>query len=253
MTGLLIKSSSATFLKSFFNAVSTLCEEATFEASAEALTFRSMDPSHVALLDALLENKIFDKYECDKETKFTVRVEDVQKLLRRADKDDSVEISLAPDDLLKIVFDGKYRREFEVHLIDASVGPTPLPKLSFNSKIVVTMVTFTKILSDIQVVADHITIDASAEKLCFSGKSDVGRGSATLEKGHQDLLELKVKEDSKSIYSLDYLVNTLNTVKDLCDVVTLNYSSKMPLKIETKLTEQGGKLDFYLAPRIEEK
>lgn len=249
----LAKTSSPNEWKTVVNAISTLVEEASFEAAAEGLSFRAMDPSHVALVDLDWPNSAFDKYDCDKQFKFTVRVEDLAKLIRRADAGDSVEISSAENDTLLVKMANGYAREFQIHLIESTYGATPLPKLSFNSKIVMTEQTFEKMLSDISVVSDHITIDASAERILFSGKSDAGTGSATLTKGSQDLLELKVKEDSKSIYSIDYLLNITRAAGKAADVLTFEYSSKMPLRLTFNLSEKGGKIQFYLAPRIEEK
>ena len=45
------KTSGSDDLKAIISAISTLVEEATFVANAEGITFRGMDPSHVALID----------------------------------------------------------------------------------------------------------------------------------------------------------------------------------------------------------
>lgn len=249
----LAKTSSPSEWKIVVNAISTLVEEASFEATSEGLTFRAMDPSHVALVDLEWPNSAFDKYDCDKQFKFAVRVEDLAKLIRRADAQDSIEISSAEDETLLLKMVDGYEREFQIHLIESTYGATPLPKLSFNSKIEMTEQTFEKMLNDISAVSDHITIEASAEKIVFSGKSDSGTGSATLAKGNQDLLKLNVKEDSRAIYSIDYLLNITKAAGKSSDVLTFEYSSKMPLRLAFKLGEKGGRLQFYLAPRIEEK
>jgi proliferating cell nuclear antigen len=247
------KTSSPNEWKVVVNAISTLVEEASFEATAEGLTFRAMDPSHVALVDLDWPNSAFDKYDCDKPFKFTVRVEDLVKLIRRAGAEDSIEISAAEDEMLLLKMANGYEREFQIHLIESTYGATPLPKLSLNSKVLLTEQTFEKMLSDISVVSDHITIDTSAKKIVFSGKSDSGTGSATLEKGYQDLLELKVKEDSRATYSIDYLLNITRAAGKSTDVLTFEYSNKMPLRLTFKLSEKGGRMHFYLAPRLEEK
>jgi len=41
--------------------ISTIVEEATFNVSPEGITFRGMDPSHVALIDISLPNAMFEK------------------------------------------------------------------------------------------------------------------------------------------------------------------------------------------------
>ena len=96
----LAKTSSPKEWKVVSNTISELVEEASFEATSEGLTFRAMDPSHVALVDLDWPNSAFDKYDCDKQLKFTVRVEDLVKLIRRADNKDSIEISMGDDETL---------------------------------------------------------------------------------------------------------------------------------------------------------
>jgi len=46
--------------KAVISAVSTLVEEATFEATIEEISFRGMDPSHVALIDISWPNSAFE-------------------------------------------------------------------------------------------------------------------------------------------------------------------------------------------------
>jgi len=246
----LAKTSTSGEWKVVSSAVSTLVEEATFEASLEGITFRAMDPSHVALIDLSWPKSAFEKYECDKPFKFSIKIEDFMKLIKRADAKDSIEITTADDMLVLRIFDG-YKREFSMHLIESTYGPTPLPKLSFNVKATIAGRAFDKILSDISAISDHMTVEASKDRLVFSGKSDVGSGSVTLERASQDLLELEVKEDGKATYNIEYLSKIIRVTSS--DTVLLEYSSKMPVRLELKLSDLGGKIHFYLAPRIEER
>lgn len=246
----LAKTSTSEEWKVVSSAVSTLVEEATFEASPEGITFRAMDPSHVALIDLLWPKAAFEKYECDKPFKFSIKIEDFMKLIKRADAKDSIEITTSDEMLVLRILNG-YKREFLLHLIESTYGPTPLPKLSFNVKATMAERAFEKVLSDISAISDHVTIEASKDRLIFSGKSDIGSGSITLERATQDLLELDVKEDSKATYSIEYLSNIIKATAS--DAVLLEYSSKMPIRLELKLSDLGGRVHFYLAPRIEER
>ena len=249
----LAKTSSPNEWKVVVNTISALVEEASFEATSEGLTFRAMDPSHVALVDLDWPNLAFDKYDCDKQLKLTVRVEDLVKLIRRADGKDSVEISMNEDEMLLLKLANGYKRQFQIHLVESTYDATPVPKLAFNTKVEITESIFEKMLNEISAVSDHIIISANDKKLIFSGKSDSGTGSATLEKGNQELLQLNVKEESKATYSIDYLLNITKAAGKSTDVLTFEYSSKMPLRLTFKLSEKGGRMCFYLAPRIEEK
>ena len=99
--------------KAVTSAISTLVDEATFEASAEGISFRGMDPSHIALIDIHWPNHAFEKYECDSLVKFGIRVDEFSKLIRRADKKDAVEISIGDDSMLHLKMSNGYKREYK--------------------------------------------------------------------------------------------------------------------------------------------
>ncbi len=159
-------------LKAIISAISTLVEEATFVANAEGITFRGMDPSHVALIDISWPNSAFEKYECDSEIKFGVRIDEFSKLIKRADKKDGIEISLTEDNLL-LVSIGK-NKKYKMRLIESSASDTPLPKIPYDVKIGLTTNGFDRILGDVQVVSDYLTIKTNESIAEFSGKGDSG-------------------------------------------------------------------------------
>ena len=89
------KTSGSEEWKAIISAVSTLVEEATFEATVEGISFRGMDPSHVALIDISWPNSAFEKYECDSDIKFGVRIDEFSNLIPRADKNNAIEINIS--------------------------------------------------------------------------------------------------------------------------------------------------------------
>lgn len=199
------KTKSSEEWKAVSSAISTLVDEATFEASAEGISFRGMDPSHVALIDISWPNTTFDVYECDSSIKFGVRVDEFLKLMRRADKKDIVEVSVGDDSMLYIKILNGYQREYKMRLIDSSASSTPLPKLNFNSRTMLSAGAFDKILTDVQVVSEYVTIESREKRIQFIGKGESGEVDIILESGSEGLEEIIVKDESKSTYSLDYL------------------------------------------------
>jgi proliferating cell nuclear antigen len=234
------------------SAIKTLVEEATFEVSSEGLVFRAMDPSHIALVDLWYPNVAFERFECDKPFKFTIRVEDFVKLIGRSDAKDSVEITSSEEDDLTLRLMNGYKREFKVHLIETTPGTAPLPKLDLDVKLSMGKTVFEKILGDISVVADQVMMSSLKEGVSFSGKSDVGAASIQLDKGGAELLELEVKQEAKASYNIDYLSNMSRAVGGASDVVVVEYASKKPARLEWKLNEQGARIHYFLAPRIAE-
>jgi proliferating cell nuclear antigen len=231
-------------------AVKTLVEEATFDATSEGITFRAMDPSHVALVDLSWPVSAWAAYECDKPFKFSVRVEDLTKLINRADAKDNVEISSGEDDSISVKFSNGYKREFNIHLIESTASSAPLPKLEFDTKATITKSVLEKVLGDVSVVSDQVTILATKDKITFSGRSDVGKAEISLAKNDADVLELQSNAESKATYSIDYVSGILKALSPVADTVELEYSTKKPLRLMLKLNDQGAKMFYFLAPRV---
>jgi len=241
------KTSGSDEWKAILSAISTLVEEATFEATAEGLSFRGMDPSHVALIDISWPNSAFEKYECDGDIKFGVRIDEFSKLIKRADKTDSITISIA-DTLLEISI-GK-NKQYKMRLIESSATDTPLPKIPYDAKMELATTLFDKILGDVQVVSDYLTIKTAQEKAEFSGKGDSGEALISLQKQQDELSEISIKEESIGTYSLEYLNPIVKAVGTASGSIVCEYSSAKPLRIEFKVANMG-RIHFYLAPRVE--
>lgn len=242
------KTSGSDDLKAIISAISTLVEEATFVSSAEGITFRGMDPSHVALIDISWPNSAFEKYECDTDTKFGVRIDEFSKLIKRANKQDPIEISISENNMLLVTI-GK-NKKYKMRLIESSASDTPLPKIPYDAKISLSSSAFDKILGDVQVVSDYLTIKTDNSKAEFSGKGDSGEVVIDLEKDMDEISEISAKEESVGTYSLEYLNPVVKAVGTTAGNVTCEYSGAKPLRIEFKVANIG-RIHFYLAPRVE--
>ena len=237
--------------KVIVSAISTLVDEATFEATVEGISFRGMDPSHVALIDIQWPNSTFEKYECDDSVKFGVRVDELSKLIKRADKKDAIEVSMGEDSMLHIKMYNGYKREYKVRLIESAASSTPLPKLNLNSKVVLNAVAFDRVLSDVQVVSEYISIECEPKRVQFTGKGDSGEAEIILESESTGLEELEVKENSKATYSLDYLTKITKAASVAGGSISAEYSTKMPLRLEFRMVNVG-RIHFYLAPIVQD-
>jgi len=242
------KTSGSEEWKAVISAISTLVEEATFEATVEGISFRGMDPSHVALIDISWPNTAFEKYECDGDIKFGVRIDEFSKLIKRADKSNAIEINISDDNMLLVTI-GK-NKKYKMRLIESSASDTPLPKIPYDTKLSLTSSSFDKVLGDVQVVSDYLTVDATELQAEFSGKGDSGEVNIVLEKSKDELTELDVKADSSGTYSLEYLNPIVKAVGTSVETITCEFSSSKPLRIEFKVANIG-RIHFYLAPRVE--
>jgi proliferating cell nuclear antigen len=242
--------------KSISSSIMSIVDEAYFEANPKGLTFRSMDPSHVALIDITWPTSAFERYECPSTLKFGLKISDFAKILKRAGPNDSIEISIKGSSL-SIKTTGGYVRNYKVNVLaSGDQNASPLPKLNFDSKIVIDTIVLDNIFSDVGVLSNNITIETSIdEKMVakFSGNSDSGSVALTLDgkkSNIETIQDITVKENSKSAYNMDYISKIVKTLSSVCNNVIIEYSSKKPLKLEfvfpNSLTVQ-----LFLAPRIE--
>ena len=239
--------------KLIMNVVSTIVEEPSFEANAEGIQFRGMDPSHVAMIDLNWPNASFEKYECDKEFKLTLRIEELSKLIKRAKQNNSISISAEDNEYLIVKLENGRKREFQIRLIESSQSPQQVPKLALDSKIVIDKGVFEDTLNDVGAVADHITIETNNDEIKFIGNGDAGKAEITLNKSDEGVSEISSKVESKATYSLQYLLSILKAIGTTAETISIEYSNKMPFKIEFRLGEVGGYINFYLAPRIDDR
>jgi proliferating cell nuclear antigen len=138
-----------------------------------------------------------------------------------------------------------------MRLIESSSGSTPLPKLNFNSRVVLNSSTLDRVFSDIQVVSEYITLGSEQTKIVFTGKGDSGEANITLDQSSEGLEDITVKESSSATYSLDYLSRMIKAIGNTGGSVIAEYSTKMPLRLEFRVANIG-RIHFYLAPRVQD-
>jgi proliferating cell nuclear antigen len=210
-----------------------------------------MDPSRVAMVDFEWPKTIFDEYIATEPTKMCINISEMLKLLKRAGKDEVVELSLdEKTGKLQIKITGKYSRNFTMPTLEASEEEVPTPKITFNVKAKATTQGLSQAIEDAQLVSDHVRIEADNEKLVLNAAGDLMGATITLQKGSDALLELEAKEPSKATFSLSYLSEIIKEASATSDIATLEFSTDMPIKIDFQQAKEG-KLTFYLAPRIE--
>jgi len=237
--------------KNLITAIATLVDEASFNISEEGIRLRAMDPSHVAMVDFEWPKTVFEEYVCEEPTKLSVNVAEMLKLLRRTGGDESIELILETGSpKLMMILKSKYTRTFGMSTLEPSTEEAPAPRISFNVSARLTTSLLRNALEDATTISDHIIFDASGEKLTMRAAGDVGNVVIDVEKGTDELLSLETKEDSRSTFSLNYLSEMVRAASNLSDIVQLEFSTDKPIRLNFEMPSKG-KLQYYLAPRIE--
>ncbi len=246
-----IKMDEAKLLKDMFSAISTLIDEATFNLTPDGIKLRAMDPSRVAMVDFEWQKTVFDEYSCSEPTKLSVNIGEMLKLLKRAGKEESVEMTLEEKTgRLRITIRGKYVRTFNMPTLEPTEEDVPTPRVTFNAKAKITTDGLRQALEDASLVSDHVRIEMDPEKLVLNATGDIMGANIELKKGSDSILDLETNETSKATFSLSYLSEIIGAAAAISDIATIEFSTDMPLRLDFQQPKDG-KLTFYLAPRIE--
>ena len=237
--------------KNLLTAISTLIEEADFNTSEDGLKLRSMDPSHVAMVDFEWSKEAFEEYVCDKPTNIRVNITTMLKLLRRSKSEESLEISYDEESKkVDLTLRGKILKKFTMPTLESVEEEVPTPKLSFNARVKLMSETLKEIVEDSETVSDNISFKAKEDKLLVKASSELSNVGMELSKSDGALLELDIKEDSDATFNLNYFGEMVKAGSATSEVATIEFSTNMPIRLEFEMSQQG-KLMYYLAPRIE--
>ena len=94
--------SDPSILKTSFNAISSIVGEVQIRADKEGLTLDALDKSHISFVHLELKPELFDVYQSDEHMKLNVDTEELIHVLKRAGKDDTIELSSEGEDLTLI-------------------------------------------------------------------------------------------------------------------------------------------------------
>ena len=167
-------------LLQFCKSINALQEAATIVISSEGITYRDMDPSHVALMDIALPNSIFEKYAISNEKKIGLKVRELLDAVKSLDKKSSVKVEFLAESI-RLTQKGMI---LSVKTEEPSSNDTPLPRIPYDARIELGQKQFKEIVKKAASVGDYLTIDTMDSTVIFSSKGDNG-----------DYQETKTKED----------------------------------------------------------
>ncbi len=246
-----IKIDDARLWKNLMVAVSTLVDEATFKLDQNGIRLRAMDPSHVAMVDFEVPKNAFQEYVCDQPIDICVNMSEMLKLLKSVGSDETLEISTGEEGRqLELIFRGVFIRKFVMPTLEMTEEEAPTPKIDFNTKVKMTSSSLKQTMDDASTVSDSVRLEATPQKMTFKAIGNLGSATIEFDKDSEVILSLDVKEESNATFSLNYLSEIVKAGTAASDVVDIEFSTNMPVKLNFGLPEEQ-RLSYYLAPRIE--
>ncbi len=231
------------------SAISKIVDEGVFIVSRdEGLRFRAMDPSHVILLDMRFPPDSFEEFEVEDERSIGVNFEDLAKVLRRARKEDRLELE-AEETTFTVTLRGRGLRKFSLPILDITAEDIPEPQLEFKARIKVMSDIYRDTIKDVELVGDVLKFYATSDEFKVISSSEFGEAEIIYTRESGSLLELEVEDTQQASYTLEYF-SDLSGAARVADTITIKFSNDMPVQVDHELP-QGAYFGFLVAPRVE--
>lgn len=238
----------ADIFKETIGVISPLVNEAKFKLTSKGITIQAVDPAHVAMAYLEIEDKAFEEYKAS-EMELGIDIEKLSSILRLAGSDDIISLEYDEEtNQLKIIIGNLVRK---MGLIDTAGMPdSKIPALDLPTKTVMKISELKKGIRASEMVSDHLSLTIDKEKFELNAEGDTDTVNLKLPKDM--LIELKVSESGKfrSLFTIDYLINTIKTVKEDGEI-TIYLGNDNPTRIEYTIADKKGHVTYLLAPRIE--
>lgn len=232
-------------------AISKIVDEATYRFTEDGIRLKAIDPSRIVLVDFYVPRESLSAYDVKGTEMITIDMEDLAKILRRAVKGDELELKTLEAGRLAVSFHGRGSRTFIIPSLETVSEEIPELSIEFGVKAKFSPAVFRDIVRELEPISDAIEFITKSEenKIVAKATSDVAEVEidASIENGA--LIELEARENAKSTYTIDYLVDIVSATQ-IAEELIFEYGTSIPCKITIKLPH-GGILTFYVAPRVE--
>mmetsp|Transcript_5000 Transcript_5000/g.6212 ORF Transcript_5000/g.6212 Transcript_5000/m.6212 type:complete len:291 (+) Transcript_5000:65-937(+) len=276
--------------KKIVQAISDLVTEGNFQVDSEHISFQGMDSSHVSLVSLTLYKDGFKLYRCDRNIILGINFNSLNKILKCMDNNSKLMLKAQDDgDIIYIYFENNESNiisNFELKLMEIDNEQLGIPETNYNINIKLSSVLFNKIIKDLSLLGDSVTISVSKLGVKFIVNADIGNGEIhlngsikKLKSENDDDTDMKesndndgdndddidaidddiidgdkvlitMNDDASQTFSIKYLVNFCKAT-NLSKTVLLSMDNQVPLMITYKINDLGN-IRYYLAPKIDD-
>ncbi len=245
-----IKLTDAKLFNNLISVVSEFVTEATFSVEKEGLKLVAIDPANISMITLNILPSAFGEYTVSENTEITLNLESLRSALKRARPSDIITLTPA-ENKLNVALTGEINKRVSIPLLEKAAAERKEQKFEFKSQIDLTSAGFKEFIEDAGVVSDAVTFEAESTKFVISSGDTGSKVRIDLDPTNDSVVNFKVQEKSRSIYSVTYL-KKIAKATTISDVASMQFATDYPLKIEFKAVDRCV-LSFVLAPRIENR
>lgn len=253
MSRISIKTVQTNPIKQLFEGLKDILTDANIEISPSGIRTRTMDSAKTAYVHLKLDADKFDVYKCHQKTVLGVNMNNLYKLLKTVNNDDTLTLEMRDDDPNNLIIvmkntEKNKKTEYKLKLMDLDENDGEMPNQEFDSIITMPSGDFQKICRDMSNISDLVEIRSVEGQLCFSCEGEFASQETCIGPTNEGV-EFK-KEKSGNIiqgyYNLKYLV-LFTKCTNLSSSVEIYMKNDFPILIKYKVGNLG-ELKLVLAP-----
>ena len=236
----------AGIFKSLLDCTKELWTSANFQFSENGLQMRAMDSSHVALASLTLTPAAFFSFKCPDKVELGIHFDALSMVLKSCGVDDQITVGHKIDSDYISISRGE-DRQWDLRLLEVEQDEMTIPDQIYDLVARASSTDLQRCMRDLrELAADTIAVSMQQHVMAFTVEGQIGKGTAMMKDG----VDIDGELDCTCKYSLKYLSAFTKGSPSLCPKVCLRMGKDMPLCVTYDL--EGGTLEFYLAPRIED-
>jgi proliferating cell nuclear antigen len=223
---------------------------------SNGLKIMTMDTARVALVYVRLHQEHFEEYQCDSKIMCGINMIYFFKLLKTVGNNDVLTLFIRTNSLneLGIRIENKEKNtvtESYLKMLDISEEKLDIPDIQYDSVISMPSVDFQKYCRDLSVISNKVCIISNESKFILESNGDFASQKIIIGEAQNGLIFSKKNQKVSGTFDLKYL-NSFTKSTNLCSTVEIFLKTEYPLIIEYNVANLG-KLQFCLAPKIEEE
>ena len=232
--------------KKIIDAIKDICKETNIEINESGLKIKSMDSSHVCLVNLNISNLI-DEIICENPIVIALNLDQMSKILRLFDNEAQLVIVHRENKLiLTSSYEGK-QAQFQMSLMDIEMDNLDLPCFDFSTLIKIPSAEYNKLCSNFKEFGDAISFDCANEQVKIAISGDISSGYVVIENGEKS--EITIKNEIIQAFSLKYMCLFCKacSCSDFCHIYL---GQDMPMKLKFPVGDDDI-LEFYIAPKLD--
>jgi proliferating cell nuclear antigen len=236
------------YIRPIIESISEFADECLLTINNNGLYIEGTDPSLISKIEFFLPSKMFDKYEIEAEESVGINIDSLSRICRRTNPEDMMIVDISSKTgKIGLTFESDIKRNFEFTLLSTTNFNIPSLNPNYSTFIEIDSKIFRDTIKDMAIIGGTILFSVNKNNLAILSEDYTSKALAEISSKSKSIRKYESKTSQHSKYNLNYILSFLNACA-ISDFVKISVGgTKLPLKLEYPMEEEG-RFTLYLAP-----